>query len=241
MRKGDLTGGARAGQRALQGGNLCRGAAVEGLRRRRSEARPVRRPASTIRSGLWWSTDPPFGLPKAFDDLRKELPYSGIYRQADGELRLVIKDLAGPNGLAFSPDEDFLYVGNWDPERKVVMRYPVEGGGTLGEGDVFFDMTPAPGEDAIDGLKVDRRGNAYVSGPGGIWILSPEGRHLGTISGPEHPHNFTFGDEDGRTLYIAARTGLYRLRLGVPGIRAADLMKPARMADPMGPDRMAGR
>jgi gluconolactonase len=168
--------------------------------------------------GTLFFTDPPFGLPKAFDDRRKELPFSGIFSLKDGALRLVSRDLAGPNGLAFSPDERFLYVGNWDPKKKVVMRYPVHADGTLGEGSVFFDMTAAPGEDALDGIKVDVRGNLYVSGPGGLWILSPEGRHLGTLVGPEHPHNLAWGD-DGRTLYLTAQTGLYRIRLQVPGVR----------------------
>jgi gluconolactonase len=99
------------------------------------------------------------------------------------------------------------------------MRYPVQSDGSLGKGEVFFDMTSAPGEDALDGLKVDQRGNLYVSGPGGLWILSPSGKHLGTLVPPEHPHNFAWGDEDGRTLYLAARSGLYRVRLEVPGIR----------------------
>jgi gluconolactonase len=130
----------------------------------------------------------------------------------------VARDLTGPNGIAFSPDERFLYIGNWDEKKKVVMRYPVNADGTLGTGAVFFDMTAAPGEDALDGIKVDVRGNLYVSGPGGLWILSPEGKHLGTVVAPEHPHNLAWGD-DGRTLYLTAQTGLYRIRLNVPGIR----------------------
>jgi gluconolactonase len=168
--------------------------------------------------GTLFFTDPPFGLPKAFEDRRKELPFSGVFALKDGRLRLVAQDLSGPNGLAFSPDERFLYVGNWDPKRKVVMRYPVNADGSLGPGRVFFDMTDAPGEDALDGVKVDVRGNVYVSGPGGLWILSPEGKHLGTIVGPEHPHNLAWGD-DGRTLYLTAQSGLYRIRLNIPGIR----------------------
>lgn len=168
--------------------------------------------------GTLFFTDPPFGLPKAFDDPRKELPYSGVFSLKDGVLRLVAKELTGPNGLAFSPDERFLYVGNWDVTKKIVMRYPVNADGTLGVGTVFFDMTSAPGDDALDGIKVDVRGNLYVSGPGGLWILSPEGKHLGTLVGPEHPHNLAWGD-DGRSLYLTAQTGLYRIRLNVPGNR----------------------
>lgn len=167
--------------------------------------------------GALYFTDPPFGLPKVFDDARKELPWSGVFRVKDGQVTLLTTELAGPNGLAFSPDERFLYVGNWDPARKVVMRYEVTPEGALTNGLVFFDMTQAPGEEAIDGIKVDRDGHVYVSGPGGLWILSPEGRHLGTIRTPELPANFAWGEADRRTLYLAARTGLYRLRLNVPG------------------------
>jgi gluconolactonase len=167
--------------------------------------------------GALYFTDPPFGLPRAFDDPRKELPFSGVFCLIDGELKLVGAELAGPNGLAFSPDEKHLYVGNWDPKRKVVMRYEVRPDGSLADGRVFLDMTAAPGEDAIDGIKVDRRGNLYVSGPGGLWIISPAGTHLGTLKGPEHPHNLAWGDDDGRALYLAAQTGLYRLRLDVGG------------------------
>jgi len=169
--------------------------------------------------GSLYFTDPPFGLPKLFDDPRKELPFSGVFRISDGRLQLLTTDLTGPNGLAFSPDEKYLYVGDWDPKKKVLMRYEVSADGTLRGGRVFFDMTDAPGEDALDGVKVDRQGNVYVSGPGGLWILSAQGKSLGTIRGPEHPHNMAWGDDDGRTLYLTAQTGLYRIRLNVQGIR----------------------
>ncbi len=167
--------------------------------------------------GALYFTDPPFGLPKFFDDPRKELPYSGVFLLRDGALRLVSSDLSGPNGLAFSPDERYLYVDNWDVGRKVVMRYEVAADGGLSNGSVFFDMTREPGEQALDGLKVDRRGNLYVSGPGGIWVISAAGKHLGTLRFPELPANFAWGDEDRRALYVTARTGLYRVRLEVGG------------------------
>jgi gluconolactonase len=169
--------------------------------------------------GALYFSDPPFGLPKFFEDARKELLFSGVFCLIKGELKLVSRDLAGPNGLAFSPDERYLYVGNWDPAKKVVMRYEVRPDGDLAGGRVFFDMTSAPGDDAIDGIKVDQRGNLYVSGPGGLWILSPEGKHLGTLRAPEHPHNMAWGDDDGRTLYLTAQTSVYRVRLNVPGVR----------------------
>jgi len=170
--------------------------------------------------GSLYITDPPFGLPKFYDDTRKELPYSGIFRLSpDGKLTLLNSELKGPNGIAFSPDEKFLYVGNWDEKKKVVMRYDVQPDGTLAGGKVFFDMTPAPGEDALDGIKVDQQGNLYVSGPGGLWVLSPAGEHLGTIRAPRHIHNMAWGDDDGKTLYLCTRSGLYKTRLNIPGIR----------------------
>jgi gluconolactonase len=164
-------------------------------------------------------SDPPFGLPEVFDDPDKELPFSGVFRAKEGEVVLLTDELEGPNGLAFSPDERYLYVGNWDPRRKVVMRYEVDKAGDVSNGTVFYDMTDAPGEDAIDGLKVDREGNVYVCGPGGIWVLSSAGDHLATLRLPEAPHNLAWGGEDGRTLYITALASVYRLELAVPGIR----------------------
>ncbi|HSB17711.1 MAG TPA: SMP-30/gluconolactonase/LRE family protein [Bryobacteraceae bacterium] len=169
--------------------------------------------------GTLYFTDPPFGLPKFFDDPRKELPYSGVFSLYKGKLRLVSTDFSGPNGIAFSPDEKYLYVANWDDKKKVVMRYEANADGTLSNGRLFFDMTNAKGEDALDGIKVDKQGNLYVSGPGGLWVLSAEGKHLGTIIPPKHPHNLAWGDEDGKTLYLCARSGLYRMRLNVIGVR----------------------
>jgi gluconolactonase len=169
--------------------------------------------------GTLYFTDPPFGLPRTYDDVRKELPYSGVFRWSEGNLQLVAKDLVGPNGLAFSPDEKYLYVTNWDVTRKVVRRYGVTADGTLTSGEDFFDMTGAPGEEALDGIKVNQDGDLFVSGPGGVWIISPQGRHLGTIHAPELAANMAWGDADGRALYLTARTGVYRIRLEVPGAR----------------------
>ena len=169
--------------------------------------------------GTLYFTDPPFGLPKFFQDPRKELPYSGVFSLHQGKLQLLTQELSGPNGIAFSPDEKYLYIGNWDEKKKVVMRYEANADGTLSNGRIFFDMTSAPGEDAIDGIKVDQQGNLYVSGPGGLWVISPAGKHLGMIIAPKHVHNMAWGDEDGRTLYLCARSALYRMRLNIPGAR----------------------
>jgi gluconolactonase len=171
--------------------------------------------------GTLYFTDPPFGLPQAFDDPRKELPFSGVFMLRDGKLTLLAKELSGPNGLAFSPDEKYLYVGNWDLAHKVLMRYEVNADGTLSNGRVFYDFMSEPEEVALDGIKVDQRGNVYVAAPRGVWILSPDAQPLGRIETPEHAANFAWGDEDGRTLYLTASSGLYRVRLNVPGVRPA--------------------
>jgi gluconolactonase len=170
--------------------------------------------------GSLYFTDPPFGLPKFYDDPRKQLPYSGVFRWHKGKLSLLTKDLKGPNGIAFSPDEKFLYVGNWDPAAKTVTRYPVHRDGSVGPGKSFIDLTQqVPGDEALDGIKIDIRGNLYLSAPGGVWIFNSAGKHLGTITAPKPVHNFAWGGADGKTLYLCARTALYRVPLLVEGVR----------------------
>lgn len=188
--------------------------------------------------GTLFFTDPPFGFPKGFEDSRKQLPFSGVFSIYKDKLQLVSKDFSGPNGIALSPDEKFLYVGNWPraitgqharagddsvneigEKHKAIMRYDVQADGTLRNGKLFFDFTSATGEDGLDGIKVDQKGNLYVSAPGGLWVISSEGKHLGTIITPRHPHNMAWGDADGKTLYLCARSGLYRIRLNIPGVR----------------------
>ena len=150
---------------------------------------------------------------------RKELNFAGVYSIYKGKLQLLTKEFTGPNGIAFSPDEKYLYVGNWDEKKKTVYRYEVKADGTIKNGKLFFDFTNFKGEDAIDGIKVDTEGNLYISAPGGLQVLSKDGKHLGTIIVPQHVHNMAWGDDDGKTLYLCARNGLYRMRLNFAGVR----------------------
>jgi gluconolactonase len=170
--------------------------------------------------GTVYFTDPPYGLPGFFKDPRKELQYSGVFMIKDGEPKLLSKDLGGPNGIAFSPDEKYLYVTNWDirdiHHTKTLWRYEVAPDGTLKNGKVFYDFSFTEDEEALDGLKVDRKGNLFVSAPGGIWILNSEGKLLGKIVTPERPANMAWGD-DGKTLYMTAHSSLYKIRVNIGG------------------------
>jgi gluconolactonase len=170
-------------------------------------------------NGDIYFTDPPYGLVKQDEDSRKELDFNGVFRISNGILHLLHKDLPRPNGLAFSPDEKYLYVTNSYQQRKICMRFEVQPDGNLTRGQVFYDLTAQPAPGLPDGIKIDKRGNVYSTGPGGIWIFTPEGKILGTIKPPEIPANLHWGDNDARTLYITARTGLYRIKLNIAGIR----------------------
>ncbi|HEV8108951.1 MAG TPA: SMP-30/gluconolactonase/LRE family protein [Burkholderiales bacterium] len=133
-----------------------------------------------------------------------------------GKVRLVIDDIPNPNGLALSPDEKYLYAnGSRD---KYVRRYRVLPDDTVTDSQMFIDISGDKTPGITDGLKVDVKGNVWESAAGGVWIVSPEGRHLGTILTPELVANVEFGDPDHKTLYIAARTGIYRIRVNVEGI-----------------------
>jgi gluconolactonase len=169
--------------------------------------------------GALYFTDPPYGLLKRDADPAKELPFNGVYRLTDARLQLLYDGLSRPNGLAFSPDEKHVFVANSDPRRKIWIRFDVARDGTLGNGEILYNATHVPTEGVPDGLKVDRLGNLYCTGPGGIWVFSPSGQHLGTIEFPEVPANCNWGDADGKTLYVTARTSVYRIRLNIEGIR----------------------
>src|SRR5262245_4301748 len=166
--------------------------------------------------GSLYFTDPPYGLPKGDDDPAKEIKFNGVFRLANGKLQAIVKDLTRPNGIALSPDEKTLYVANSDEKRKVWMRYDLAANGTVSNARVFANVTEETENGVPDGMKVDSLGNIYATGPGGIWVFSPDGKHLGTIKPPETPANCGWGD-DGKTLYITAQTGLYRIKLAVAG------------------------
>ncbi len=170
-------------------------------------------------NGDIYFTDPPYGLVKQDEDPKKELDFNGVFRLSNGSLHLLHKDLPRPNGLAFSPDEKYLYVTNSDQRQKICMRFEVRPDGSLAKAKVFYDLTQEAAPGLPDGIKIDQKGNIYSTGPGGIWIFTPEGKHLGTIKPPEIPANLHWGDKDARTLYITARTGLYRIKLNIAGIR----------------------
>ncbi len=171
--------------------------------------------------GTVYFTDPPYGLPGFFNDPHKELDYSGIFMIRNSKVQLVSKDLGGPNGLAFSPDEKYFYVTNWDirdiHHTKTLWRYEVQPDGSLKNGKIFFDWNLTEDEEALDGMKVDKEGNLFVSAPGGVWILSPEAKLLGKIVTPERPANMAWGDSDGKTLYLTAHTSLYKIRVETGG------------------------
>ncbi len=167
--------------------------------------------------GALYITDPPYGLVKQDDDPTKEIKFNGVFRFAKGKVQPVIKDLTRPNGIAFSPDQKYLYISNSDEKNKIWMRYDVQPDGTVKNGHVFFNVTSEKEPGLPDGMKVDSQGNLYCSGPAGIWIFSPEGKHLGTIKPGETPANCNWGDADRKTLYITAETSVYRIKLAVEG------------------------
>jgi gluconolactonase len=180
--------------------------------------------------GSLYFTDPPYGLPTQGDsDPIKQLQVNGVYRipkafdqkpgaaPARDQLQLLVKDLPRPNGIAFSPDEKYLYVDNSEP-KKLWMRYRVEKDGTLTDAKVFYDASLDTRPGGPDGMKVDQTGNIYSAGPGGVWIFSPEGKALGVILTPETASNVTWGGADRKTLYITASKSIYRVILKVPGI-----------------------
>jgi gluconolactonase len=173
-------------------------------------------------SGAYYFTDPPYGLMKKENDPTRETDLFGVYRiGTDGKVSLVVSDLQRPNGLAFSPDEKILYVAQSDPNRAVIMAYPVNADGSVGLGKVFYDATPAVKEGKLkglpDGLKIDKKGNIFSTGPGGVLIITPEGKLLGRIDTNEPTANCAWGD-DGLTLYITSNMHVCRIKTLTIGV-----------------------
>ena len=165
-------------------------------------------------NGSIYFTDPPYGI----ESEQEELGFYGVYRLApDGKLTLLVDDFVRPNGIVFSPDESKLYVN--DSEKGHIRVFNVQPDGTLDSGKLFAELKPPSEEGAADGMKVDIKGNVYSTGPGGVWVFSPNGELLGIIETPEAPANLAWGDRDYQTLYITARNSLYRIRLQIPGVR----------------------
>ena len=166
--------------------------------------------------GSLYFTDPPYGLAEQETSPLRELDFNGIYRlRPDGQLELLVRDQSRPNGIALSPDEQTLYVANSDSANKVWMAYDLDDEGAS-NGRVFYDVNDQTAPGAADGMKVDLAGNLFATGPGGVWIIAPDGTHLGTIDTGEITANVAWGD-DGRTLYMTSSTGLYRIRLSTEG------------------------
>jgi gluconolactonase len=165
--------------------------------------------------GTIYFTDPPYGIQPE----EQELPFQGVFRfdPEHHNLTLLVDDFDRPNGLAFSPDEHVLYIAD-SSSRRHIRAFTVRPDGTLSEGRIFAAIdSESPGNP--DGMKIDEEGNLYSAAAEGIWVFSADGENLGIIPTPETPANCAWGAEDGRSLYITARTSIYRIRLNVPGVR----------------------
>jgi gluconolactonase len=167
--------------------------------------------------GRIFFTDPNYGLTEGFGQKgEQEQPCQGVYTVSPGgTIARVVDDFDQPNGLAFTPDEKYLYVN--DTNRQHVRIFEVAADGALTKGRIFVDLDPSFGPGVPDGMKVDTEGNVYVTGPSGVWVITPQGIPQGIIMTPEVPANLAFGDDDRQTLYITAETSVYRIRLNKRG------------------------
>jgi gluconolactonase len=181
----------------------------------RFEGKRLNGPNDIIRAkdGTIYFSDPPYGIPNRN---ASELGFCGVYRIRNGKLDLMTKELSVPNGLAFSPDEKYLFVADGSK----IMRFEMQKDGAIANPTVFFDLATISRRASPDGFRVDAKGNIFSSGPAGIYVISAEGKHLGTINVPESPANCTFGGKDGRTLFITAKTGLYSIETKTSGSAA---------------------
>ena len=170
--------------------------------------------------GDLYFTDPPYGLPKGFEDPARELDYCGVYRLSPtGQVTLLTHEMTRPNGIGLSPDEKTLYVAQSDSKAAIWKAFPVQADGNLGTGRVLFDATEWMGKrpGAPDGMAIDTQGNLWATGPGGVLVLSPAGKLLGILHTGQRTANCTFGD-DGTTLYITADMYLCRVKTNTKGL-----------------------
>lgn len=174
-------------------------------------------------NGDLYFTDPPYGLPKQWDDPLRELNFCGVYRLSkDGQLTLLTDKMTRPNGIGFSPDEKTLYVAQSDPAAALWMAFPVKDDGTLGEGKILHDATKAVQEGLPglpDGMAVDHQGNVFATGPGGVYVFNPAGKLIGRLSTGERTANCKFGGDDGSMLYMAADMYVCRIQTKTHGIK----------------------
>jgi gluconolactonase len=192
----------------------------------RYKGKPLNSPNDGVfkSNGDLYFTDPPYGRalrePKGDEEFPgRDLDFCGVYRLSkDGKLTLLTREMSKPNGIAFSPDEKTLYVANSDPKKAIWMRFPVKDDGTLGEGKVFYDTTKWVGEKKglPDGMKVDAKGNVFATGPGGVLVFTPDGKHLGTLATGVPTANCNWGD-DGTVLYVCADKALTRIKTKTKG------------------------
>jgi len=170
------------------------------------------------KDGAIYFTDGVGGMRGGDKDPTRELDVRGVFMLKGGKVSLVVKDMPATNGLAFSPDEKYLYVNA--STRNYIRRYEVQPDDTLTNGQMFYDMSDDKAPGITDGMKVDTKGNVWATGPGpAIWVISPEAKHLGTIRLPEISANLCFGDNDNKAIYIAGRTTIYKIRVKTPGMR----------------------
>jgi gluconolactonase len=174
-------------------------------------------------SGDLFFTDPPYGLAKQMEDKEKELPFQGVYRlDGAGKVHLLYSDLERPNGIGLSPDGKVLYVANSHAPRPIIMAFDLKPDRTVEKSRIFFNGTDLVGKKdrkgSFDGMAVDAAGNLWATGPGGVLVIDPAGKHLGTILTGEATANCEFGGKDGRTLYITADMYLARIATASKGI-----------------------
>jgi len=178
--------------------------------------------AVMMSNGSIFFTDPPWGLPKNADDPAKELKFQGVFRLRNGNLDIIDRDLILPNGIALSADERSLFVAETKGSSRLYYQYDVNEDGEVSGKRVFFDASHLKEPGSADGIKLDKKGNCYFTGPGGVLIINSKGQHLGTIKPPELPANIGWGGKDGKTLYMTCRTGLYAIKLKIAGVRPMD-------------------